>query len=170
MTRHAESELVIEAFVRNGAVNRALLEGLAQADFALADAEGGWTIAQHLAHMIEARHWWLGVVAPAHAEGLPIVAFEDESGPSLTTEAVGEIVGALERVDAAMVAAVREAHEHGRSFVGAYASHPGHFLVHTLVHDSHHRGQVVRLLRVDGRRTAEGLEELEGAMWSVWRS
>ncbi|MFA5569556.1 MAG: DinB family protein [Trueperaceae bacterium] len=56
----------------------------------------------------------------------------------------------------------------GRSFVGYYESHPAQLLQHCIVHDSHHRGHILALLRQAGRR-ADVREGLEGSTWSVWR-
>lgn len=50
---------------------------------------------------------------------------------------------------------------------GAYQSHPAHLLQHTIVHDSHHRSQIMALLRQCGR-TAEEMNALDNH-WAIWR-
>ena len=50
---------------------------------------------------------------------------------------------------------------------GAYQSSPAHLLQYTIVHDSHHRGQIMALLR-QGGRTPEQMNVLDGH-WGIWR-
>ena len=68
---------------------------------------------------------------------------------------------------------MQDALQEGRKFddpwkEGAYQSNPAHFLQHTIVHDSHHRGQIMALLRMNGR-SQEQMEEIEEATWPIWR-
>ena len=74
--------------------------------------------------------------------------------------------------DEAALAAVRAHLASGEPFAdpwqeGAYRSSPAHFLQHTIVHDAHHRGQVMALLRLGGR-TPDGMEALD-EHWAIWR-
>jgi len=74
--------------------------------------------------------------------------------------------------DEAAVQAVQSALSEGRTFPdpwneGTYASNPAQFLTHTLVHDAHHRGQVMSLLRLGGR-TPEEMDALDNH-WAIWR-
>ena len=62
--------------------------------------------------------------------------------------------------------------DEGRSFPdpwheGTYQSSPAHFLQHTIVHDSHHRGQIMALLRAGGH-TPEEMDALD-QHWAIWR-
>ena len=50
---------------------------------------------------------------------------------------------------------------------GTYRSDPAHFLMHTIVHDSHHRGQILSLIR-QGGRTPEQMDALD-SHWAIWR-
>jgi uncharacterized damage-inducible protein DinB len=160
---------LLEAFARNGEVNAALLAAIGDDDLPVSDDRGGRSIGVQLAHLAEARWYWLSVVAPAHAEGIPSVLDGDESELRLTATTAREIAAALAAGDAAALAAVREALREGRSFAGAYESDPAMCLLHTIVHDAHHRGQVVNLLRSRGRRSPAELEALDGAIWPIWR-
>jgi uncharacterized damage-inducible protein DinB len=170
MTRPIEIDLLVEAFRRNAEVNRAVLESLSFDDLGVADGRGGWSIGQCLGHAIEFRYGWLSIVAPAHAEAIPSVADSGEDGaPRLTASSIGELVAALAVADAAVLAAVDERLDAGTAFEGAYESHPAQFIVHTLVHDAHHRGQLMSLLRARARRTREQMDELDAATWPIWR-
>ncbi|MFO7609968.1 MAG: DinB family protein, partial [Candidatus Krumholzibacteriia bacterium] len=75
---------------------------------------------------------------------------------------------AFDAGDAAVRDAVLDAVRDGRRFEGAYESHPAQLMVHCVVHDAHHRGQILALLRQAGRG-AEERERLEEATWPIWR-
>ena len=156
--------LLLESFARNGRVNAAMLDALTPPDLALEDAPDGNSVGELLAHMAGFRRGWLENISPPHAEGLSKVEQDADLDTLWATFASG---------DTAALAAVQDALAEGRVFddpwkEGAYASNPAHFLQHTIVHDSHHRGQITTLLRQSGW-TTERLEKLEEATWPVWR-
>jgi uncharacterized damage-inducible protein DinB len=158
-------DLLVESFARNGWVNAAMLDALNPADLALEDAPEGNSIGELLAHMAGFRRGWLENISPLHAEGLSKVDKETD----LDTLRVAFASG-----DAAALKAVQDALAEGRVFddpwkEGAYQSNPAHFLQHTIVHDSHHRGQITTLLRQSGW-IKEQSEALEEATWPVWRA
>jgi uncharacterized damage-inducible protein DinB len=168
MDTNNDTALVFDAFDRNAEVNAAILAALVDADLHVPDNRGGWTVGQHLGHIAEFRYGWLTHIAPTHAEGIPSVIDGDESGFTLTATTVAELAEAFHVGDAAARAAVREKLAEGRSFERVYTSHPSAFLMHTLVHDAHHRGQTLALLRAAGR-AKDWLDAIDDATWSVWR-
>ena len=151
--------ILVESFARNGRVNSALISALSPADLALEDAPEGNSVGELLAHMAGFRRGWLSRISPAHAE--PLTEVKDAAG-------LDELKAAFAAGDEAALHAVREAYSQGTRFETAYASDPAHFLLHTLIHDSHHRGQIMTLLRQSGRN-AEQMESLEEATWPIWR-
>ncbi|WP_019586450.1 DinB family protein [Deinococcus apachensis] len=166
-------DLTLEAFRRNGRVNAAVLEALTDADLDLSDGRGGWTVGQHLGHMAHFRLDWLSNISPAHAEGLPVTIARDGESFRLHLRDPAELSRAFAIGDDAALGAVQDAITSGQPFAdpwneGTYPSHPAHFLQHIVVHDSHHRGQVMALLRLGGRPKEEldGLEE----HWAIWRA
>lgn len=168
MTQHPEVDLLLESFERNGRVNAAVLSALSEPDLTLADGQKGWSVGQHLGHLAEFRYGWLSLIAPERAEGIPSVLEGDEQSFHLTVQSIAELAIAFSIGDERAKVAVVGALEEGRSFSGAYESHPAHFLQHILIHDAHHRGQVMNLLRTNGR-TLEERVALEEATWPVWR-
>jgi uncharacterized damage-inducible protein DinB len=164
----ADPTLVFDAFDRNAEVNAALLDALADADLHVPDGRGGWSVGKHLGHLAEFRHGWLSHIAPVHAERIPSVVEGGEADFVLTVTTVAELAEAFRAGDAAARTAVRERLAAGRSFERVYVSHPTAFLLHTVVHDAHHRGQVLALLRAAGRSPA-WLDAVDDATWSVWR-
>lgn len=167
MSEPAELRILLEAFERNGRVNRMTLDTMSMEDLNHDDGKGGFSVGQHLADIVDFRPGWLSRVSPRHAESIPNV-IDDKSPTWLGVSSIDELKRAFEAGDAAVKAAVIDAVNEDRSFEAAYGSHPANFLVHTIVHDAHHRGQILALLRQAGR-PAEVREELEDASWAVWR-
>ncbi len=162
-----ELRLVFEAFDRNAEVNRATLATLDMPSLNHADGVGGYNVGQHLADIVSFRREKVEAVAPAHAERVPDVT--DGNAPTwLAVASIEELRAAFDAGDAAMRDAVLEAVVEGRRFEGTYESHPAHLIVHCIVHDAHHRGQILALLRQAGR-SADERNRLEDETWSVWR-
>lgn len=166
MSVPAELELLLEAFDRNSRVNRATLSTMTMEDLTFSDGSGGFNIGQHLADLVNFRPSWLSRVSPEHAKLVTDVTGDTPTW--LTVSSIEELQRAFDEADAAVKEAVISAVNEGRKFEGAYPSHPAHFLQHTIVHDSHHRGQILALLRQAGR-PADVREELEDASWAIWR-
>lgn len=163
-----ELTLLLESFDRNARVNREVLHAISFGDLQISDRRGGRSVGELLGELAEFRYGWLKVVSPEHADGIPSVVEGDEANLRLTAESMEELTDAFEAGDAAARAAVLEALEKGRAFSRAYESHPAHFLQHILVHDAHHRGQIMTLLRQSGR-TPEQMDALERRTWPIWR-
>lgn len=168
MKQNPAVELLLESFERNGRVNEALLKAVTETDLTYSDGQGGWRIGQHLGHLAEFRYGWLSLISPEHAGAIPSVLEGTKHDFHLTVQSMSELSQAFSTGDAAAKTAVLAALDEGRSFLGAYERHPTHFLQHILVHDAHHRGQVMTLLRQSGR-TAEQMVALEQATWPTWR-
>jgi uncharacterized damage-inducible protein DinB len=167
MTLPTEVKLIFESFDRNARVNRAVLATLDMAVLGYSDGVGGYNIGQHLAEIVEFRYGWLSRVSPRHAEGTRDVT-DGELPTWLTIRSIEELQEAFESGDAAMREAVLSAVDEGRRFEGYYQSHPAHLVQHCIVHDSHHRGQIMALLRQSGRPPEER-KRLEEATWPIWR-
>lgn len=151
--------VLLESFARNGRVNIAVLDALTPADLALSDGPGGNSVADLLAHMAGFRRGWLSRLSPGHAEALAEVT------PDTDLDRLGL---AFTQGDQAALRAVQVAVAEARPFELAYPTDPAHFLLHAMIHDAHHRGQIMTLLRQHGR-TAEQLDGLEEATWPIWR-
>lgn len=167
MTVPAELALILDAFDRNARVNRAVLATLDMDVLNYSDGVGGFNIGQHLADIVEFRRGWLSKVSPKNMERLDDPT--DGAAPTwLKAKSIQELQAAFDAGDAAMRNAVVAAVQEGRSFEGYYQSHPAALIQHCIVHDAHHRGQIMALLRQSGR-PAEAREALEEATWPIWR-
>ncbi|ACO44910.1 DinB family protein [Deinococcus deserti] len=164
----ADTTLILSAFRRNARVNTVLLSTMTSADLDINDSRGGWSVGQHLGHLAGFRAGWLSHISPAHASGLPEVVAGTEENFWLTTRDVAQLAHALDKGDEAALNAVQAALDEGRGFEGVYTSHPTGFLMHTVVHDSHHRGQIMSLLR-QGGRSPEEMDALDRRTWAIWR-
>lgn len=167
MSTPTEIALLLESFDRNARVTRALLDTLTMDDLMFEDGSGGFNIGQHLADLVNFRPSWLTRVSPQHAERVTEVT-ADDSPTWLAVNSIAELQTAFDEGDAALKDAVLDAMREGRSFERFYSSHPAHLLQHCIVHDSHHRGQILALLRQSGR-PATVREELEELTWAIWR-
>ena len=98
----------------------------------------------------------------------PAVEYVGEDDFTPTVHTVQEIAAGFRAGDAAALAAVLAAQAEGRSFGRVYESNPVNYLVHAVVHDAHHRGQIMSMLRQSGR-TIEEMDALEGQTWPIWR-
>ncbi len=165
-------DLLLESFSRNARVNQTLLDALTPADLELSDGRGGWTLGQHLGHLADFRSSWLSLISPEHAGGLPKATTGDWQHFELGERDPARLADIFRQGDGQALEAVQSAIAEGRTFPdpydeGTYQSSPAHFLQHIIVHDSHHRGQIMSLLR-QGGRNKEQMDALEGH-WSIWR-
>ena len=166
MTIPPELTIVFESFDRNARVNRATLATVTMEDLTYGDGVGGFNIGQHLADIVNFRPDWLKHVSPEHAARVTDVT--DGTETWLKVKSIAELQAAFDEGDAAMRDAVLDAVREGRGFKGVYETHPAHLMQHCIVHDSHHRGQILALLRQAGRSTEER-ERLESESWPIWR-
>ncbi|HZJ08489.1 MAG TPA: DinB family protein [Trueperaceae bacterium] len=167
MSLPEELKIVFESFDRNALVNKAVLATLKMDDLDYSDGVGGFSIGQHLADIVDFRPSWVTRVSPGHLEGYTSVT--DEKSPTwLGVKSIDELQQAFDAGDTAMRQAVLDAVNEGRSFETVYQSHPANLIQHCIVHDSHHRGQIMALLRQAGR-PVEQRERLEEATWPIWR-
>lgn len=128
---------------------------------------GGMTVAQHLAHMAGVTREWLPQLDEGAAAPLPILyddtwedAFIVQEDPARASQVLREVwAPALETATTA----------DGTSKL----SHPSpaQFVTHMLIHDAHHRGQVLLALNVNGFPLSCGAVPVpdEDAMWGPLR-
>ena len=167
--------LLHESLRRNARVNSFLLDALKPEEYDLSDGKGGQTVAQILRHMAGFRVGWLWNISREHATALLDPTQQDADGDPMwrwQNKPPNELSDAFSEGDAAALSAVQAALDENRTFPdpwdeGTYQSNPAHFLQHTIVHDSHHRGQILTLLR-EGGRTKEEMDALDNH-WAIWR-
>lgn len=164
----SELGLLVEAFRRNGRVNDLLLSAVTEADFGISDGQGGMSIGQLLEHLAGVRKVHLNRVGAKEARQISVQTEEGDQPFWTVTLSADQLKQAFAQADAAVLSAVMEAADGKQSFGSSFTSHPAQLLTLMLVHDAHHRGQIMTLLR-QGGHTAEKMAALERATWPIWR-
>ncbi len=158
----AISASVRELWQANSQVNHNLLQHLTQ-DMMLAQTPGGGkTVAEHLAELAGTTEYWVTMLTGEDLPATPrlyeivddeMVAYTDlelfRKGLPLSREAV------LQAAEA-----VPEGHTGDVPHTSADA-----LLLHMIVHDSHHRGQLLLALKTNGFALPS-----EESMWLPWRN
>ena len=158
----ALSASVRELWLANNKVNHNLLQHLTQ-DMMLAQTPGGgMTVAEHLAELAGTTEYWVTRLSGKDLPETPrlyevvdddVVAYTDlelfREGFPLSRQAVLEAAEAVPEGETGQV-----------PHTGADA-----LILHMIVHDSHHRGQLLLALKTNGFQLPS-----EEAMWLPWRN
>ena len=152
------SPTVREAWLANLRVNEVLVAHLDAEMMTARTPGGGMTVAQQLAHITGTTKYWGMNFADAF-QALPDLGPDDgapeaaERDPTRVREVVADVArGSL--------AAAEAAEDQGS------LPHPSveAYLIHMMVHDAHHRGQMLLALKDAGHPLPD-----EDAMWGPWR-
>lgn len=145
------------AWRANARVNRVLLEHLDEAMLAAQTPGGGYTVAQHLAHLVGSLKYWTWRADRAMGEALPDLGDPDADDFVAVADPDRTRAVMQQAAEAALAAA-----EQGRGDQPHESA--GMFLVHMLVHEAHHRGQILLALKGAGHPLPD-----EAAMWGPWK-
>lgn len=162
----APNDAVRSAWKVNARVNAVLLEHLEPAMLDAPTPGGGYTVAQHLVHLVGSLQYWAWLRERAPVEALPDLG-DPERDDWEPVRDLDRLRDAWTRTaDTAL--ALAERHPVARP-TEADAGGPPHetadaFLVHMLVHDAHHRGQILLALKTAGHPLPD-----EDALWGPWR-
>jgi uncharacterized damage-inducible protein DinB len=121
---------------------------------------GGMTVAQHLAHMAGVTREWLSQLDAGAAEPLPVLYDDTREDEFVAQEDPGRAAEVLRAVWGTALETAINAQDTGR------LPHPStaQFVTHMLIHDAHHRGQVLLALKCSGLPLPD-----EDAMWGPLR-
>ncbi len=154
---------ISKAWAANNAVNNELLAHLTPPMLEAVTPGGGYSTAQHLAHMTECIKSWGTKLKGDRLEGLPdLYSNYDPSTGMFDAETN------LDRIKSVMTQTrdtALETAELATSTGKLPHESVGGFLIHMLVHEAHHRGQILIALKTAGH----ALPNEEG-MWLPWRS
>ncbi len=136
------------AWNTNNAVNAVLLEHLTPDMLEAGTPGGGYTVAQHLAHMVECTKGWGMRLEESELKKLPdLYSNYDEDTGEFDAEMN------LERIKSVMIQTKNVVLETAKNAVGKGNlphSSPAQFLMHMAMHDAHHRGQILLALKDQG--------------------
>jgi uncharacterized damage-inducible protein DinB len=136
------------AWNSNNAVNQVLLQHLTPPMLEAVTPGGGYTVAQHLVHMVGESKLWGMELEAGELEKLPDLYsnYDDDTG-SFDAEMN------LDRISAVMTQTRDLILETAKKAVGKGNlphSSPAQFLMHMALHDAHHRGQILLALKTNG--------------------
>ena len=155
----AVSQTTKESWQISEQMNRVLLEYLTP-DMLLAQTPGkGYSVAQHLAHMTEAKKFW-GSMLNENVSELPNLS-DDRNGEFIAETNLAQIKDVFRQTHKTILESAESASDKGKL---PYPSIDV-YLTHLMVHDAHHRGQILLALK-----TASYPLPNEGTLWDVWRT
>jgi uncharacterized damage-inducible protein DinB len=151
------------AWNTNNAVNAVLLEHLTTDMLEAGTPGGGYSVAQHLAHMVECTKGWGMQLEKEELEKLPDLYsnYDPDTGDfdaEMNLERIRKIM--IETRDLVLETA-KNAVDKGK----LPHSSPAQFLMHMTMHDAHHRGQILLALKSEGFLLPD-----ENELWSPLRA
>ena len=153
------SDSVKEAWQANGRVNNVLLEHLTSDMVAAQTPGGGWSVAQHIAEIVATpKHFGIRF-DKAGLEPLPDLYDPEAEGFVAETD-----LGRIRKVARQTADAVLEAAETAENKGELPHSSLDAYLIHMMVHDAHHRGQILLALKTNGYDLPD-----ENSMWLPWK-
>lgn len=156
----SDDRSILRAWNANLEVNRVLLRHLTPAMLQARSPGGGFTVGQHLAHMAGVTKGWGSLIDAQRFEPLPYLA-EDIDGELEASADLTHIDDVFRRTSEAAAAAASARPEGSSASPHADAAA---YLVHMLVHDAHHRGQILLALKTSDHPLPD-----EEALWAPWR-
>jgi uncharacterized damage-inducible protein DinB len=161
------TDSVQDAWNANLEVNLVLLEHLTPEMLEARTPGGGFSVAQHLAHLVGTTKYW-GSRFDVRLKALPRLFTVREELPEDDLEAFVPETD-LTRIREVLTVTARAAQGASREAPTGDAGEPPHasadaFLLHMMVHDAHHRGQILLALKTAGYTLPD-----EDALWGPWR-
>ena len=152
------------AWQANLKVNQTLLEHLTPEMLGARTPGGGYSVAQHLAHIVGVTKY-RGAQLNEELETLPdLFTMREDLAEEDPQAFIPETdLARIKDVLAQTAAAVQEAVAGGNIGTSPYPSADA-YLIHMLVHDAHHRGQILLALKTSGYSLPD-----EDAMWRPWK-
>lgn len=153
------SEAVKEAWQINTGMNKILLEYLTAEMLALRMPNNDWSVAGYLAHLVAGKKWWLTHLNKEAAGYLPDL-HEETAGKMVVETDLARIKGVFEQTSKVILESAEKASDKGKL---PYPSIDV-YLIQDMIHDGHHRGQILLLLRSAGH-TPPTDDDFWGGWW-----
>ena len=151
------------AWNANAAINDVFLKHLTPAMLEATTPGGGYTVAQHLAHMVECLKSWAGELEASAVKDLPDLYsnYDPVTGRFDAEQNLERIHSVMTATRDTVLTTALNAKDTGNL---PHAT-VGKFLIHMMTHDAHHRGQILLALKTNGHALPD-----EESMWLPWRS
>ncbi len=155
------SPLVQDAWAVNDGMNRVLLDYLTPEMLMLQTPDGSWSVAGYLAHLAGSKKWWgTQLEEPHKTEVAQLPDLYREADGNFIVERDRETIKAI--FDATSRTLLETAERAESKGALPYAS-LDLYLLHMIVHDAHHRGQILLVLRTAGYAPPD-----EDTFWGGW--
>jgi uncharacterized damage-inducible protein DinB len=154
------SESVIEAWHVNEGMNKILLEYLTPEMLAVQTPSEGWTVAGYLAHLAASKKWWGSHLSEAQVTSLPNL-YEETTGKIVAERNLARIKDVFEQTSKTILEIAENATDKGKL---PYPSIDV-YLIQQMIHDGHHRGQILLALRSAGF-TLPNDDDFWGGWWT----
>ncbi len=154
------SKSVKEAWQINEGMNKILLEYLTPEMLALQTPSKDWSVAGYLAHLAAGKKWWVSHLAEEQAGGLPNL-YEETTGKIIAEKNLARIKDVFGQTSKTILETVENATDKGKL---PYPS-TDVYLIQQMIHDGHHRGQILLALRTAGY-TPPSDDDFWGGWWT----
>lgn len=143
----------IETWQISHQMNKLLIKAINETSLSDVSISKGRSVGEHLAHVHNVRLMWLKVAAPDLLESQKKIEKENITKRLILNES--------EKSMAAISELLKRGFESGR--IKGFKPHPEAFLGYLVSHESHHRGQIILILKENGhipdKKTLFGLWE-----------
>ncbi len=153
------SQLVKEAWHINDGMNKVLLEHLTADMLTVQTPDKNWTVAGYLAHMAGSKKWWGTHLNKQEVGSLPDL-YQEIEGNFIVEKSIERIKAVFDQTSQTIVDTAERANDKGTL---PYAS-IDLYLIHMIIHDAHHRGQILLALRTAGYTPPDD-DEFWGGWW-----
>lgn len=153
------SEAVKEAWHINEGMNKILLEYLTPDMLVVQTPSKDWSVAGYLVHLAASKKWWGSHLAEEQVDGLPNL-YDETTGKTVTEKNLARIKDVFEQTSKTILETAERAENKGKL---PYPSIDV-YLIHQMVHDAHHRGQILLALRTVGYELLSD-DEFWGGWW-----
>jgi uncharacterized damage-inducible protein DinB len=154
------SESVKESWHINEGMNKILLEYLTPEMLEVLTPSKDWSIAGYLAHLAAGKKWWASHLAESQAEGLPNL-YQETAEKIVAEKNLERIKDVFEQTSNTILEIAQNASDKGKL---PYPSIDV-YLIQQMIHDGHHRGQILMLLRNAGF-TPPNDDDFWGGWWT----
>lgn len=141
----AISQSIKEAWITNEGMNQILLAYLTPEMLSVQTSNKEWSVAGYLAHLAISKKWWGKHINETQASLLPSLFSKTQDSVIASTD-LTQIKDVFEQTSKVIFEIAETATTKGNL---PYASLEV-FLIQQMIHDGHHRGQILLLLRSAG--------------------
>jgi uncharacterized damage-inducible protein DinB len=154
------SQSVIEAWHINEGMNKILLEYLTPEMLEVQTPSKDWSVAGYLSHLAVSKKWWGSHLGEDQVANLPNL-YQETAGNIVAEKNLARIKDVFEQTSKTILEIAENATDKGKL---PYPSIDV-YLIQQMIHDGHHRGQILLLLKSAGF-TPPNDDDFWGGWWT----